>query len=136
MRKDVVRNRALLLEAAREVFADRGLDGSLDDIARRAGLGIGTAYRYFSHRQEVVAALFEEVTDGLTVDLDCAGGLVERQEFLRTYAKLAGLPVDPVRLAYYDVAWTANVAPLAAQALSQALRRALALGKPDKTAVC
>ncbi len=60
LRRDAERNRRLLLEAARELFAERGLAVTLDDIARRAGLGVGTAYRRFGSRGELVDALFEE----------------------------------------------------------------------------
>jgi AcrR family transcriptional regulator len=59
-RKDAARNHALLLDAAREVFAERGLNASLDDIARRAGLGIGTAYRHFQNKQQLAEALFSK----------------------------------------------------------------------------
>lgn len=71
-RRDALRNRALLLDAAREVFADRGLNAGLDEIAKRAGLGVGTAYRHFSNRQEVISALLEEVMDSLTTDVEAA----------------------------------------------------------------
>ncbi len=60
LRADAERNRCRLLEAAREVFATRGLEVSMDDIARAAGVGVGTAYRRFRSREEIVAALFDE----------------------------------------------------------------------------
>ena len=60
MRKDAARNRESLLVAAREVFADRGLDASLDDIARQAGVGVGTAYRHFANKYELASAIFDE----------------------------------------------------------------------------
>jgi len=63
LRKDAARNRALLIDAAREVFAERGLEASLDDIARRAGLGVGTAYRHFAHKYELAEAIFAEAID-------------------------------------------------------------------------
>jgi AcrR family transcriptional regulator len=63
LRKDAARNRALLIDAAREVFADRGLEASLDDIAHRAGLGVGTAYRHFSNKHELAEAIFAEAID-------------------------------------------------------------------------
>jgi len=63
LRKDAVRNRALLIDAAREVFADRGLEASLDDIAHRAGLGVGTAYRHFANKHELAEAIFAEAID-------------------------------------------------------------------------
>lgn len=60
LRRDAARNRDLLLAAARELFAERGLSVTLDDIAARAGLGVGTAYRRFRSRDELVEALFED----------------------------------------------------------------------------
>lgn len=59
LRKDAVRNRLLLIAAAREVFAERGLEASLDDVAHRAGLGVGTAYRHFANKYELAGAVFE-----------------------------------------------------------------------------
>lgn len=60
LRADAERNRTLLLEAAKELFAERGLHVSLDDIAKRAGVGVGTAYRRFGSRSELIEALFDE----------------------------------------------------------------------------
>jgi len=60
LRADAERNRRLLLDAARELFAERGLQVTLDDIARHAGLGVGTAYRRFASRERLIDALFEE----------------------------------------------------------------------------
>jgi AcrR family transcriptional regulator len=58
-RSDARRNHELLVGAARAVFAERGLEASLEEIARRAGLGIGTLYRHFSSREALVEAIFE-----------------------------------------------------------------------------
>jgi AcrR family transcriptional regulator len=63
LRKDAARNRELLLGAAREVFAERGLEASLDDIAHRAGVGVGTAYRHFANKYELAHAIFAEAID-------------------------------------------------------------------------
>jgi AcrR family transcriptional regulator len=63
LRKDAARNRALLIDAARTVFAERGLEASLDDIAHRAGLGVGTAYRHFANKYELAEAIFAEAID-------------------------------------------------------------------------
>jgi AcrR family transcriptional regulator len=60
LRKDAARNRALLLDAAREIFAERGLEASLDDVAHRAGLGVGTAYRHFANKYDLAQAIFAE----------------------------------------------------------------------------
>src|SRR5260370_4489869 len=56
-RADAVRNRELVLEAAKAVFSAGGADASLEAVARRAGVGIGTLYRHFPTRE----ALFEAV---------------------------------------------------------------------------
>jgi AcrR family transcriptional regulator len=59
-RADAVRNRARIVETAREVFAARGSDASLEEIARGAGVGIGTLYRHFPTRDDLVAAVFHD----------------------------------------------------------------------------
>jgi AcrR family transcriptional regulator len=64
-RADARRNFDALIAAAREVFAEQGADASLEDIARRAGVGIGTLYRNFPTRQD----LFERVYIGEVEDL-------------------------------------------------------------------
>ncbi|QYN34974.1 TetR/AcrR family transcriptional regulator [Pseudonocardia sp. DSM 110487] len=60
LRKDAQRNRERLVEAARAVFAERGLDVALDDVARRAGVSIGTLYNRFPTRADLVAAVFAD----------------------------------------------------------------------------
>ena len=63
LRADAERNRARVLAAAAEVFADRGLDVSLDEIAAHAGVGVGTVYRRFPDKDALIDALFEEKID-------------------------------------------------------------------------
>lgn len=60
LRKDAAANRERLLRAAGELFAERGLEVTLNDIAHHAGVGVATAYRRFSNKEEVIDALFEE----------------------------------------------------------------------------
>jgi len=60
LRKDAQRNRAALLDAARSAFAQEGLDAPLEAIARRAGLAIGTLYRHFPTRMDLVGAIITE----------------------------------------------------------------------------
>ena len=60
LRRDAERNRLRILQAARELFAERGLAVTLDDVAHRAGLGVGTVYRRFSCRDQLIDALFEQ----------------------------------------------------------------------------
>ena len=89
LRKDAVRNRELLILAGREVFAKRGLEASLDDIARHAGVGVGTAYRHFANKFELAEAIMENaLAEVLTVTEQAAQaedpwtGLVEFLEFV------------------------------------------------------
>jgi AcrR family transcriptional regulator len=60
LRKDAQRNRERLVEAARAVFAERGLDVALEEVARRAGVSIGTLYNRFPTRADLVAAVFAD----------------------------------------------------------------------------
>ena len=68
LRSDAARNRERILVAAEEVFAARGLEATLDDIAAHAGLGVGTVYRRFANRDELVDALFTEKLEGVAAD--------------------------------------------------------------------
>jgi AcrR family transcriptional regulator len=58
LRADARQNRARLISVATEAFAAKGADAPLEDIARRAGLGIGTLYRHFPSRLDLQAAVF------------------------------------------------------------------------------
>jgi AcrR family transcriptional regulator len=63
-RADARRNYAKVVAAAREAFAERGASTSLEEIARRAGVGIGTLYRNFPNRQALLEAVYvDEVED-------------------------------------------------------------------------
>src|ERR1700736_5690411 len=57
-RADARRNRERVLAAAREAFAEGGESTALEEIARRAGVGIGTLYRHFPNRQALLEALY------------------------------------------------------------------------------
>lgn len=74
-RADARRNFDALLGAARQVFADQGTDASLEDVARRAGVGIGTLYRNFPTRRD----LFESVYIGEVEDLCAAAQSLTEQ---------------------------------------------------------
>lgn len=60
LRADAQRNRDLILAAAEEVFLERGAGASLEDVAKRAGVGIGTLYRRFPTREALLAASFSD----------------------------------------------------------------------------
>src|ERR1700710_2904538 len=67
MRADARKNYDHLLAVAREVVTERGADASLRDIARRAGVGLGTLYRHFPRREVLLDALLRTSFDALTV---------------------------------------------------------------------
>lgn len=60
LRADAERNRLRILQVARELFATRGLDVSLDEVAADAGVGVGTVYRRFTDKDGLIEALFED----------------------------------------------------------------------------
>ncbi|HEX4008820.1 MAG TPA: helix-turn-helix domain-containing protein [Solirubrobacteraceae bacterium] len=72
-RADARRNYDKVIAAAREAFAEGGAATSLEEIARRAGVGIGTLYRNFPNRQALLEAVYVEEVEGVTrsaADLD------------------------------------------------------------------
>jgi AcrR family transcriptional regulator len=87
LRRDAERNRQRILTAASEVFTERGLEASLDEVARHAGVGVGTVYRRFQTKEDLVEALFvdriEEVAalaEAAAQDPDPWSGLVRFME--------------------------------------------------------
>jgi AcrR family transcriptional regulator len=65
LRRDAERNRRRILDAAAAVFAERGLGVTMDDIAHRAGVGVGTVYRRFPDKEELIDALFVDRIEAL-----------------------------------------------------------------------
>lgn len=82
-RTDSVRNRELLLQAAAAVFGAGGPDASLEAVARRAGVGIGTLYRHFPTREALFEAVYRHEVEQLA----------EQAEQLKT----AAVPVEALR---------------------------------------
>jgi AcrR family transcriptional regulator len=64
-RKDLVRNRQRLLDAAMQVFTESGSQASLEEVARCAGVGISTLYRHFPTRDDLVEAVLKEFLVGV-----------------------------------------------------------------------
>ncbi|MDX1893038.1 TetR/AcrR family transcriptional regulator [Mycolicibacterium sp. 050158] len=60
LRKDAERNRRRVLTAARSLFAARGLEATLNDVAHYANVGVGTVYRRFATKEELLEAIFED----------------------------------------------------------------------------
>src|SRR4051794_1308783 len=73
-RADAIRNREKLLDTALDVFAECGTNASLEKIAKRAGVGIGTLYRHFPTRDDLVEAAYRTEVDHLTQAADALLG--------------------------------------------------------------
>jgi AcrR family transcriptional regulator len=89
-RRDAVRNYHLVVEAARELLEESGVEASMEQIAARAGVGVGTVYRRFPCKESLVEELVKQVTAELVgageqaLDQDDGTGL---EEFLRVIAR-------------------------------------------------
>lgn len=79
-----IRNRAAILDAARECFRQRGYDKStIRDIVRRTGLAAGTFYNYFSSKQDIFAALLKDFLSGLNHNLtECRKSATSTEDFI------------------------------------------------------
>ncbi|WP_110693543.1 TetR/AcrR family transcriptional regulator [Salinicola halophyticus] len=76
-RADSERNRARLIEAAKQLFAEQGSTASLEQVAREAGVGIGTLYRHFPKRDVLLEAVYRQEIDAL---VDAATQLMVERE--------------------------------------------------------
>ncbi len=66
LRADARRNRERVLDAARATFAEQGRDAQMDDVARRAEVGVGTVYRHFPTKEALIEALALEAFERIT----------------------------------------------------------------------
>lgn len=87
LRRDAERNRQRILEAAAEVFAERGLTATLDDIAHHAGVGVGTVYRRFPDKDALIDALFEDRMGMLVSLAESCLEMDDAWEGLRTFVE-------------------------------------------------
>ena len=141
-RKDAERNRRRILAAAKELFAERGLGVTLNEIARYTGVGVGTVYRHFPDRDRLIEALLEERLHEIVVllkeasdDPDPWRGLVtfhERALELQAADRgleelMLGAPASPERPAKIR----ARLRPIAADLVERA--RAAGALRPDCT---
>jgi AcrR family transcriptional regulator len=72
LRRDAARNRQRILQAADDLFRRRGLSASLNDIAHHAGVGVGTVYRHFPDKDQLVEGLFERRFEELATRMEQA----------------------------------------------------------------
>jgi AcrR family transcriptional regulator len=89
LRADAERNRRRIMEAAAEVFGERGLAATLDAVAERAGVGVGTVYRRFPDKEALVDALFEERIDEVRAIADEAALIEDGWDALATFMERA-----------------------------------------------
>src|SRR3954454_7533369 len=87
LRADAERNRQRIIAAAASVFAERGLDVSLDEIAHAAGVGIGTVYRRFPDKDALIDALFEAKIDRAVALADTALEIEDPWEGFTTFMR-------------------------------------------------
>ncbi|AHI22237.1 TetR/AcrR family transcriptional regulator [Corynebacterium vitaeruminis] len=85
LRKDAEENRQRLLQAGKEIFAERGLGATLNDVAKHAGVGVGTAYRRFANKQELFDAILDDQVDEVETILRDAIAIPDADEALRHY---------------------------------------------------
>ena len=76
-RADAVRNRTAILEAARQLVSEQGAEVAMGEIARAAGVAVGTLYRHFPNKADLLAAVVNEYVEALA---DAAQGAWERVE--------------------------------------------------------
>jgi AcrR family transcriptional regulator len=89
LRRDAERNRQRILAAAAEVFTERGLEATLDEVARAAGVGVGTVYRRFPDKESLVAELFRDRIDALVTVAEEACSAPDPWQGLASYLEFA-----------------------------------------------
>jgi AcrR family transcriptional regulator len=89
LRRDAERNRQRILAAAADLFTERGLDATLDDVARAAGVGIGTVYRRFPDKETLVSELFRDRIDALVTVAEQACAVPDPWQGLVTFIEFA-----------------------------------------------
>lgn len=84
-RADAVQNHARLVRAAREVFAEQGFSATLHDIAEHAGVGVGTIYRNFASKQQIIETLYEEAVERALSGVNEALEIADPRQALVTF---------------------------------------------------
>lgn len=87
-RADAEQNRALLLETAKAAFAERGASVALEEIARNAGVGIGTLYRHFPNREALLQEVYADESEKLAAAAERLIANEEPVEALREWLRL------------------------------------------------
>jgi AcrR family transcriptional regulator len=111
-RADARRNYEKVLAAARDAFAERGASTSLEEIARRAEVGIGTLYRNFPNRQALLEAVYIDEVDNLCRSATELDGLPPWDAFVAWAHRLAGYLATKQALAHELLQYVDRDAPL------------------------
>ncbi|MGH6654897.1 MAG: TetR/AcrR family transcriptional regulator [Actinocrinis sp.] len=88
MRADARRNYEALVATARAVFVEQGTEVPLEEIARRTGVGVGTLYRHFPSRSDLVAAVYLDDLNSLCAQAEELGKTHEPREAVAAYIDL------------------------------------------------
>jgi AcrR family transcriptional regulator len=111
-RADARRNHECVLAAAREAFAEHGESTSLEEIARRAGVGIGTLYRHFPNRQTLLEALYVNEVEDVCRSAELLDGADPWQELNDWFERLIGYLATKRALAHELLDYLDADAPL------------------------
>jgi AcrR family transcriptional regulator len=111
-RADARRNYDKVVAAAREAFADRGTSTSLEEIARRAGVGIGTLYRNFPNRQALLEAIYVDEVENLCRSATELDSLPPWEAFAAWTKQLVGYLATKQALAHELLEYVGRDAPL------------------------
>ena len=96
MRADARRNYDKLIAAARDAFTEQGAAASLEDIARRAGVGIGTLYRHFPTRHDLLEAVYVDEVEALSRSATDALVAVTQAALARAWTRRAAIRTSTV----------------------------------------
>jgi AcrR family transcriptional regulator len=92
LRADACRNRAAVIAAAKKLFADQGLDAQMPDVAKAAKVGVGTVYRHFPTKDDLIAAMatdrFERLAEKATESLEAEDAWDGLCDFIRFSAEI------------------------------------------------
>ncbi|GAA5212273.1 TetR/AcrR family transcriptional regulator [Microbacterium kyungheense] len=86
-RADAVRNTEAVLQAAKSAFAELGVDAPMREISARAGVGVGTIYRHYPQRSDLIIAVFRRELDATAAEADRLAAELPPAEAIRRWAE-------------------------------------------------